>query len=153
MPPMAKADPAKSAGIARATAANNSAALTVAFVNAGVLKTPEAAVEHFWKFYGELMPELAGDNAGTPARWATPAGAPHATPIDAAERAVVEGLGGERIDEPRTDAASTIVKFGKYKGQTIAQIFASDRDYAEKILLNSNNDFIKRLANEYAAGL
>lgn len=131
----AKADPAKSAGIARATAANNSAALTVALVSAGALKTVDEAQKHFWAFYLELVPELIGENSAPPAQVAKPKPAPKAadnvTPIT-----IIDVLRGASKAEDNlqagglTDAPGDyVVTFGKYKGKTLAAIHAEDPEY------------------------
>lgn len=54
---------------------------------------------------------------------------------------------------PNRDAGNTVVKFGKYSGQTIAQIFATDKGYGDFLADKTNNEFIKSRAQAYRASL
>lgn len=65
---------------------------------------------------------------------------------------------GEAVEEVRASAASgrphedVTINFGKYKGQTIGQVYdggAQGADYIKWLAESANNDFIKKRAAEF----
>lgn len=56
------------------------------------------------------------------------------------------GGGGNKVDPGSVD-----VKFGKYRGMTLADIHAEDPSYVEWLAESAENDFLRRVAGEFIA--
>lgn len=50
-----------------------------------------------------------------------------------------------------SDTGSVVIKFGKYSGKTISQVFSEDPDYVTGFLTKSNNDFVKTKVHTFLA--
>lgn len=59
------------------------------------------------------------------------------------------GGGGNANDA----GAGVRLKFGKYEGKTIAEVYSTDPQYVEWLAETSNNDFIKGKTAEYLASV
>lgn len=59
------------------------------------------------------------------------------------------GGGGQSNDS----GAGVSLKFGKYQGKTIAEVYAADPEYVEWLSETSNNDFIKGKTAEFLASV
>jgi len=94
----------------------------------------------------------------TPAlpQWAVPEGDAYVPPVpeDACERVAADR--NLLTEQPRStarragngDAASVVIKFGKYKGQTLGQILAQDKGYLQWLAENAKSQFIASKARE-----
>lgn len=71
-----------------------------------------------------------------------------ARPTTAAAPRSTAGSGGA---SGGADPGTVVVKFGKWAGQTIAQIAEQDASYVEWLAENSNNDFVRGRAEAFLA--
>ena len=71
-----------------------------------------------------------------------------ATAAVATPTSVAAATSGYNLPKPNADVE---VKFGKYKGQTIGQIAAHDKNWLEWAGENTTNDFMKRKIGEFLA--
>ncbi len=66
----------------------------------------------------------------------------------AADRGLPQAQPAARRSVGNGDAASVVIKFGKYKGQTLGQILAQDKGYLEWLAEKSSNQFIAGKARQ-----
>ena len=90
-------------------------------------------------------------------KWAIPEGVAYVPPVS---QDLQERVAADRnlpTEQPRPtarrsagngDAASVVIKFGKYKGQTLGQILAQDKGYLEWLAENAKNQFVASKARE-----
>lgn len=142
---------AKDRMMAHENAVTASANLTAALVEAGLLSSVDQAREQFEDFKEDVYTanlEAAGASAKAPSA------------LENAEQLVTQAIPGTSAVAPTTgggggqqDPGSLEIKFGKYKGQTIDQVYRADPDYIEWIAEKGNNEFVKRIATEYLTTL
>jgi len=109
-----------------------------------------------WVAYDAQRKKLL-ETPGLP-KWAIPEGVTYVPPMsqDEMERVAADrGLPTQPQAQPAArrsvgngDAASVVIKFGKYKGQTLGQILAQDKGYLEWLAEKSSNQFIAGKARE-----
>ena len=70
---------------------------------------------------------------------------------------VTENAGGFRSSgggtRPDDAGAGVPIKFGKYQGKTIAEVYAEDAGYIKWLAREGNNDFLRGKAAQYLASL
>lgn len=136
--------------MARMNAVTASSVLVAAYINAGVITTIAEGDEKFTSLVEEIntanIQAALGDTVAT------------------AVANVEAQLGGTEVAAPAastpaptagaTAEGGVEIKFGKYSGQTLAQVYAQDPEYVTGFLAEkTNNAFVKKAAQKFVAAL
>ena len=135
----------KDKAIIAQNSATAAAAIVAAEISAGRAVDPAARFDEVRThiFNGTIAlggAEMVVETFTTPPAGVPTTAAPAAAPAPASSPSV---LGGGQ------DPGTLELKFGKYRGQTVAQVFNSDVEWLKWVAREGNNEFMKGKVREY----
>lgn len=142
--------------MARMNAVTAASSLTSAYIEAGVITTIAEGDEKFTSLVEEIataniQAALGGTVAAAVANVEAQLGA---TEVEVATVTAPPAPSSPAPSGTATAEGGVEIKFGKYKGMTLAQVYSKDPEYVTTFLAEkTNNEFVKKAAQKFVAAL